>query len=144
MVGRVGDCSPCAYALMTLIYFLFNIFRSTLTLTDRHRRPRLGTGEAFPGRSIIASITKLRAYARKTYLSKRLRRQGQTEGALTNTKISLVSILKNATFFNQSAVYQPYTASAHPVESACRSSLLLAIYRLIANIKWKYPNNLNS
>ena len=41
------------------------------------------------------------------YLSKRLRRQGQTEGALTNTKISLVSILKNATFFNQSAVYWP-------------------------------------
>ncbi|OCK93797.1 uncharacterized protein K441DRAFT_136500 [Cenococcum geophilum 1.58] len=33
------------------------------------------------------------------YLSKRLRRQGQTEGALTNTKVSLVSILKNATFF---------------------------------------------
>ena len=33
------------------------------------------------------------------YLSKRLRRQGQTEGALTNTKVSLVSILKNATNF---------------------------------------------
>jgi hypothetical protein len=34
-----------------------------------------------------------------SYLSKRLRWQGQTEGALTNTKVSLVSILKNATFF---------------------------------------------
>ena len=33
------------------------------------------------------------------YLSKRLRRQGQTEGALPNTKVSLVFILKNATFF---------------------------------------------
>ena len=33
-----------------------------------------------------------------SYLSKRLRRQGQTEGALTNTKVSLVSILKNDTF----------------------------------------------
>ena len=33
------------------------------------------------------------------YLSKRLRRQGQTEGALTNTKVLLVSILKNATVF---------------------------------------------
>ena len=39
---------------------------------------------------------------------------------------------------------QRYTASAHPVESACRLSLLLAICRLIANIKWKYQNNLNS
>jgi len=38
------------------------------------------------------------------YLSKRLRRQGQTEGVLTNTKVSLVSTLKNATFFNQSAI----------------------------------------
>ena len=37
-----------------------------------------------------------------------------------------------------------YTASAHPVESACQSSLLLAVCRLIANITWKYPNSLNS
>ena len=29
-----------------------------------------------------------------------------------------------------------YTASAHPVESACRSSLLLAVCRLIVDIKW--------
>jgi hypothetical protein len=41
-----------------------------------------------------------RTEARKLhYLSKRLKRQGQTEGALTNTKVSLISILKNATNF---------------------------------------------
>ena len=34
------------------------------------------------------------------YLSKRLRRQGQNQGAFTNTKVSLVSVLKNATFLN--------------------------------------------
>ena len=43
---------------------------------------------------------------RSHYLSKRLRRQGQTEGALTNTKVSLVSTLKNATFF-QPIGYRP-------------------------------------
>ena len=35
----------------------------------------------------------------QTYLSKRLRQQRQTKGALTNTKVLLVSVLKNATFF---------------------------------------------
>ena len=36
-----------------------------------------------------------------------------------------------------------YTILSTPVESACRSSLLLAVCRLIADIKWKYPNYLN-
>ena len=47
-----------------------------------------------PGEERQRAATGLTAY-----LSKRLRRQGQTKGALTNTKALLVSILKNATFF---------------------------------------------
>ena len=40
--------------------------------------------------------------------------------------------------------YPIYTTLSHLVVSACRSSRLLAVCRLIADIKWKYPNNLNS
>jgi hypothetical protein len=42
-------------------------------------------------------ITKVTRWGPSNVIS--LRRQGQTEGALTNTKVLLVSILKNATFF---------------------------------------------
>ena len=37
-----------------------------------------------------------------------------------------------------------YTILPHLVVSACRSVLPLAICRLVADIKWNYPNNFNS
>ena len=37
-----------------------------------------------------------------------------------------------------------YATLSHLVVSACRSILPLAVCRLVADIKWKYPNNLNS
>ncbi len=50
-------------------------------------------------KKITSKLAEVRKRLTITYLSKRLRQQGQTEGALTNTKVSLVSILKNATLF---------------------------------------------
>jgi hypothetical protein len=43
---------------------------------------------------------------------------------------------------SRSELLRMYTTLAHLVVSVCRLSLPLAVYRLIADIKWKYPNNL--